>query len=141
MKRLISMLVIGIFLVYSYSVYAAEQVAAPNKIDGGGAGNWKKPELAETVQPAQVFEIVPPGIERRDGDIPGKGKHLGWEKGNHNGWEKQEAAEDNLNNAEEEEIENENDNGKKRTNWEINAQSGEKEKYGEVKNKGPIVSE
>ena len=33
-------------------------------------------------------EEVPPGVERQ-GRIPGKGKHKGWEKGKHKGWGKQ----------------------------------------------------
>lgn len=72
--------------------YAIDEVASPRKIDGVGNA-WKKPEVNQAVN-APVNAVLPPGIaQRQEGDIPGQGKHLGWEKGKHLGWEKQAEVE------------------------------------------------
>lgn len=58
----------------------------------GGVEEIAEPEaeIEEVVADAaeETTEILlPPGIEKK-GEIPGKGKHLGWERGNHHGWNK-----------------------------------------------------
>ena len=43
-------------------------------------------------QVAFAAQDVPPGIAKQ-GKIPGKGKHKGWEKGKHKGWDKKKSEE------------------------------------------------
>lgn len=139
-------------MVFASFVYAdINEVATPRNLDGGAANAWKKPEVVAAPEP--LFEVVPPGIERRGDEIPGMGKHLGWNQGKHLGWDKVEIAE--VEDVEVADIENgdaalpvtdimedeEEEEGKQRTKWRITREAGDSEKHGEVKDKGPIVSE
>jgi hypothetical protein len=93
MKRLNLLVsaVLGVAVVFSF-VYAIaiEELATPRKIDDVAGNGWDKPQIGTELE----IEVLPPGIEKQEGDVPGEGKHKGWQQGKHKGWQKKDISEE-----------------------------------------------